>query len=50
MGLAQEFEKEKLIMGFIFNNDEIFEKALTVIKEKFKGIVSKSKIIKSHSM
>lgn len=35
MGLAQEFEKEKLIVGFIFNNDEIFEKALAVIKEKF---------------
>ena len=35
MGLALEFEKEKLIMGFIFNSDSVFEEALAIIKERF---------------
>ena len=35
MGLALEFEKEKLIMGFIFNSDSVFEEALSIIKERF---------------
>lgn len=35
MGLAYNFEKEKLIMGFIYNSEEIFQKALSVMTDKF---------------
>ena len=35
MGLAQDFEKEKLIIGFIYNTEENYEKALKIMKEKF---------------
>lgn len=35
MGLAQNFEKEKLIMGFIYNSTEVYEKALKIITDKF---------------
>lgn len=35
MGLAQDFEKEKLIIGFIYNKEETYEKALKIMVEKF---------------
>ena len=35
MGKAYEFEKEKLIIGFIYNTDEMFDKALKIMIEKF---------------
>lgn len=35
MGLAQKFEKEKLIIGFIYNTKENFEKALKIMVDKF---------------
>ena len=35
MGLAQNFEKEKLIIGFIYNTKENFEKALKIMTDKF---------------
>ena len=35
MGLAQNFEKEKLIIGFIYNTEENFQKALKIMTEKF---------------
>ena len=35
MGLAEQFEKEKLIIGFIYNTDEAFEKALEIMTERF---------------
>lgn len=38
MGLACEFEKEKLIIGFIYHTDEMFEKALGIMTEKFGAV------------
>ncbi len=35
MGATYEFEKEKLIIGFIYNKEETFLKALDRIKENF---------------
>ena len=35
MGLAEQFEKEKLIMGVIFHDRGIYEKALSILTEKF---------------
>lgn len=35
MGLAEQFEKEKLIMGVIFHDRKIYEKALSILTEKF---------------
>ena len=35
MGLAYDFEKEKLIIGFIYNNEEIYEKALKIMCDRF---------------
>lgn len=35
MGLAQKFEKEKLIIGFIYNTEENFQKALKIMTDKF---------------
>lgn len=35
MGLAQNFEKEKLIIGFIYNTEENFLRALKIMTEKF---------------
>ena len=28
MGIACDFEKEKLIMGFIYNDEKLYEKAI----------------------
>lgn len=35
MGIAYGFEKEKLIIGFIYNKEEVYEKALKIITDKF---------------
>lgn len=35
MGAALDFEKEKLIIGFIYNIDENFNRALDIMKERF---------------
>lgn len=35
MGLALNFEKEKLIIGFIYKDKETYEKALAIMTEKF---------------
>ena len=35
MGQVYEFEKEKLIVGVIYNDEEIYEKALAMLKEAF---------------
>ena len=35
MGKAVEFEKEKLIIGFIYNTEEMFQKALAIMKDRF---------------
>ena len=35
MGAALEFEKEKLIIGFIYNTDENYERALNILIDKF---------------
>mgnify|MGYP003296141455 CR=1 FL=1 len=35
MGLAENFEKEKLIIGFIYSSEDIYEKALEIMVEKF---------------
>lgn len=35
MGKAEVFEKEKLIMGIIFGSDELYEKAISILTEKF---------------
>lgn len=35
MGLAEKFEKEKLIMGFIYSSEEVFAEALALMKERF---------------
>lgn len=35
MGAVYEFEKEKLIMGVIYHEKEIFEKAMDELREKF---------------
>ena len=35
MGLAYDFEKEKLIIGFIYNSDEVYKQALKIMVEKF---------------
>ena len=35
MGLATEFEKEKLIIGFIYPSEELYERALSLMTEKF---------------
>ena len=35
MGLAEEFEKEKLIMGVIFHDEDIFRQAMAILDEKF---------------
>ena len=35
MGLAESFEKEKLIMGFIYPTEEIYQQALGIMKERF---------------
>ncbi|MBE6536614.1 MAG: DUF4416 family protein [Ruminococcaceae bacterium] len=35
MGLAYEFEKEKLIIGFIYSDGETYEKALKIMVDKF---------------
>ena len=38
MGLAQNFEKEKLIIGFIYNTEENYEKALKIMVDKFGAV------------
>ena len=38
MGIACEFEKEKLIIGFIYTNEETFKKALAVMQERFGNV------------
>lgn len=38
MGLAQNFEKEKLIIGFIYNTKENYEKALKIMVDKFGAV------------
>ena len=38
MGLATEFEKEKLIVGIIYSDSELLEKALSALKERFGDI------------
>ena len=38
MGLAQKFEKEKLIIGFIYNTKENYEKALKIMVDKFGAV------------
>ncbi len=35
MGIAYGFEKEKLIIGFIYNKEELFDEALKIITDKF---------------
>ena len=35
MGLAKEFEKEKLIVGVIFSDEELLSRALTLLTENF---------------
>ena len=35
MGSTKNFEEEKLIIGFIYPNEEIYEKALSIMKERF---------------
>jgi hypothetical protein len=35
MGLAEKFEKEKLIIGVIFHNREVYERAMNILEEKF---------------
>ena len=35
MGAAEHFEKEKLIIGFIYNTNESYEKALGIMKARF---------------
>ena len=35
MGLAEKFEKEKLIIGFIYTSDEDFRKALSIMTDRF---------------
>lgn len=35
MGLAENFEKEKLIIGFIYPTDEIYREALAIMTERF---------------
>ena len=35
MGQIYEFEKEKLIIGFIYNDIETYENVLQIITEKF---------------
>ena len=35
MGAALEFEKEKLIIGFIYSTDENYERALKIMTDKF---------------
>ena len=38
MGLAQNFEKEKLIIGFIYNTEENYERALKIMVDKFGAV------------
>ena len=35
MGLAKEFEKEKLIIGVIYNDEKIYGEAMDILTEKF---------------
>ena len=35
MGIAYDFEKEKLIIGFIYNSEKIFQEALKTMTDKF---------------
>ena len=35
MGQIYEFEKEKLIIGVIYNDMEVYEKAMTMLNEAF---------------
>ena len=35
MGAVYEFDKEKLIMGVIYHDVEVFEKAMAILTEKF---------------
>ena len=35
MGLAKEFEKEKLIVGIIFSDEELLSRALELLRENF---------------
>ena len=35
MGEIKEFEKEKLIMGIIYHDEEIYEKVMKILEEKF---------------
>ena len=35
MGKTKDFEGEKLIIGFIYPTEELFEKALGIMKERF---------------
>lgn len=35
MGTLYNFEPEKLIVGIIYNDEEVYEKALALLKEKF---------------
>lgn len=35
MGIAYDFEKEKLIIGFIYNSEEVFAEALKIMTDKF---------------
>ena len=42
MGQVYEFEKEKLIVGVIYNDEEIYKKALAMLKEAFGEIDGES--------
>ena len=42
MGQVYEFEKEKLIVGVIYNDEEIYERALAMLKEAFGEIDGES--------
>ena len=42
MGAVQEFEREKLIVGVIYNDPEIYERALSMLTEAFGPIEDES--------
>ena len=42
MGQVYEFEKEKLIVGVIYNDEEIYDRALAMLKEAFGEIDGES--------
>ena len=42
MAIPKEFEEEKLIIGVIYHDKDVFEKALSILTEKFGEIEDKS--------